>query len=455
MSNNVVLICLDSVRKREFDKYAPRLRKLADIEFDQCRAGSSWSIPSHATMLTGKLPYEHGVHTHHQTFKDLDNNAVLTERIPHKCISISANQFTSETFGWDKWFDETFTISQSSRFPNGIDPRESQGIVDHLRKSLQDSNTVESLGNGLMFKLSTITSGYPIPRFMDYGGNSILNMASNKLNKTTNDSFIFMNLMEAHIPHHKVWKYNNLGEKVPNSWSSDAINMDKWNRTGGDGVFQNEIKHFRTVYNQSIDYLDKLISSFIKKEISKNSETVFIITADHGENLGYDEDDKLIEHTASLSEGLLHVPLVINSSQDISPKEISHTQLPGLIESLCTDSKADVDKNVIKSELIGSGRGEVDENDNKFWDRAQRTVYDFEKYMKIIWDSEGNKRQFQLNPEKKSWQQEVSVDPEFLEFAIKQFSIDINDYKDSVKKTNVTPDISESTKDQLKELGYM
>ena len=59
---NVVVLCLDTLRKDTLDRLARRLSALADVSFENCRAASGWSVPSHASMLTGQLPSEHDVH---------------------------------------------------------------------------------------------------------------------------------------------------------------------------------------------------------------------------------------------------------------------------------------------------------------------------------------------------------------------------------------------------------
>jgi len=71
---NVVLIVLDTVRKDYFDEYAYRLQDRSDVTFSNCRAASSWSVPSHASMITGELPHVHGIHTHDRYFDNLQKN---------------------------------------------------------------------------------------------------------------------------------------------------------------------------------------------------------------------------------------------------------------------------------------------------------------------------------------------------------------------------------------------
>src|SRR6056297_3190608 len=103
--NNVVLLCLDSVRKDFFDEYAPRLRERADLEFDQCRAASGWSVPSHASMMTGTLPHQHGIHVYNRDFSGLHRDETWLGELPrHRALGASANVYASDAFGFDGVF---------------------------------------------------------------------------------------------------------------------------------------------------------------------------------------------------------------------------------------------------------------------------------------------------------------------------------------------------------------
>ena len=63
---NVLLIVLDTVRADHLSLYGyvrtttPNLKKLADagVRFDQARATASWTLPSHASIFTGRWPHE-------------------------------------------------------------------------------------------------------------------------------------------------------------------------------------------------------------------------------------------------------------------------------------------------------------------------------------------------------------------------------------------------------------
>ncbi len=63
---NVLLLILDTVRRDRFFQgthvLAPTLERLASrgVVFRNAWAAASWSLPSHATLLTGRLPHQHG-----------------------------------------------------------------------------------------------------------------------------------------------------------------------------------------------------------------------------------------------------------------------------------------------------------------------------------------------------------------------------------------------------------
>ena len=64
---NVLLVLLDTVRADRFDALSaagalPHLSRLASrgIRYSNAWAHASWSLPSHATILTGRYAHEHG-----------------------------------------------------------------------------------------------------------------------------------------------------------------------------------------------------------------------------------------------------------------------------------------------------------------------------------------------------------------------------------------------------------
>ena len=69
-SPDVLIIVLDTVRADMMSTYghkhptSPQLDAIADagVTFEDVTAPSSWTWPSHASLFTGKAPWEHGAH---------------------------------------------------------------------------------------------------------------------------------------------------------------------------------------------------------------------------------------------------------------------------------------------------------------------------------------------------------------------------------------------------------
>ncbi|MBK7760556.1 MAG: sulfatase-like hydrolase/transferase [Deltaproteobacteria bacterium] len=79
---DVILISIDTLRADHVGAYGydrpttPTLDALAarGARFTQARSPSPWTLPTHTTMLTGRLPLEHGV---------VDDGARLSPGQPH------------------------------------------------------------------------------------------------------------------------------------------------------------------------------------------------------------------------------------------------------------------------------------------------------------------------------------------------------------------------------------
>ena len=67
-ARDVIVVVLDTVRSDHLSAYGyarrttPELERLAaeGARFDDCFSTSAWTLPAHASMLTGRLPWEHG-----------------------------------------------------------------------------------------------------------------------------------------------------------------------------------------------------------------------------------------------------------------------------------------------------------------------------------------------------------------------------------------------------------
>lgn len=456
---NVVIICLDSVRKDVYDEEMSQVKNLVDVRLDGCRSASSWSVPSHASFLTGQLPSEHGIHSHNIDFSLLDSEHVVTYGNSFKkTFSISANQFTNKEFGFDQWFDECRTLGSTSYFPSGLDVRTTDGITQHLRESMQHDHPLTSLSNGIVSAIIKMSDVLPIQLPFDNGATSIRRASESVIQESEEPYFLFTNFMEAHRPHRANIRYEG-DEEVPNNWSSQEIDLMELNKNNSDLISENRsyISNFRTVYRSAVNYLDTQVLKFIQsiQELSDN-ETTFVIMSDHGENLGYPDDDHLIGHTASLSEGLLHVPFdIINPPREVHIEDdfFSLRLLPDIIESIRDGDDILINNDgYIEAELIGGGL--LNEPD-KYLDRMMRVVYNNKTQIKITWDSMGNAYQCYTGGSASSRSEQEPID-EVPDWATNRFQYEITEYKRQAQKEEMGDiDIGAGTKDRLEDLGYL
>jgi len=125
----------------------------------------------------------------------------------------------------------------------------------------------------------------------------------------------------------------------PTIWSSR--DFERWEviLNGIDEHNQQDVENHRDLYTCAVEYLDRQVSAFIDEiQAETEHETTFIVTADHGENLGFEGDNGLFGHTNSLTEALLHVPFEIINPPNGFDKEyneyFSHLDLGTLVAGL-------------------------------------------------------------------------------------------------------------------------
>ncbi len=458
---SVVVICLDSVRKDYFDRHADNLQRMSDFSMSQCRAGSSWSVPSHASFLTGSLPSDHDIHTYNMDFSTVGRENVITGELNnHHTTYVSANQFTTPEFGFDFWFDSGYPISPGQYFYEGIDAKNSDGIQDHLYRSLRSDYRTKSLLNGVLLELDSLTNGRPVAGLLDNGCNPISKRVLDIATEQKENVFMFINMMEAHLPHRLFRGMDQDQFSLSSSWTSHTFDHWEYNESEIDELetFTEDVEKFREFYAAAIEYLDRRVSTLIEQlEETLNDEVVAIIMSDHGENLGGESDRYLMEHTGALTEGLLHVPFeVVNSPIEISQpnKLFSLCELPALVNAIIEEEDYRLGKQPVSVEVLGEGL-HLDSKKSDYWDRAIRCTYDDGE--KFEWDTAGNSYRIAVNTEGSSTEAIVEEEISINDKLTSRFETNLQSYIDQEPFENNTQskEVSETTESRLRELGYL
>lgn len=485
---NVALIVLDSVRKDVFDEYAPRLGAYSDVSFRQCRAASSWSAPSHWSMLTGELPHRHGVHAERLDatfgFDEFDRDETVLGDLPdHEVVGMSANPYMNSTFGFDAHFDAFHDFSVGSTttenlFNEGLsvqrymretdEPDPAKRYLGFLAACLDHEAPVKSVANGVWSQVGPLVRRLPVPEPVDDGARNIVDTATEQAGAVDEPWFFFMNLMDAHTPLRNLRQFDQSLHSVPDDWSSTEL--DKW-ELNQEGLATEEYeRNYRELYAAAVDYLDRVVSDCVGRiQRATDRETTVVVLSDHGHNLGYPADRELFHHTRSMTEAVLHTPLEIINPPAGYPGTVdgyvSHVSLPDLLVDLAYGEEFDdgIVKERIAAELVGLvGAGSGDllwrtdfEEDGEFWNRMIRCAYDRDGTRKFQWNSLGDSYEYELDPDRPSWQREAAAGVEIPAAARELFDVDIQQFKEHAADISQDMEFEGAVEDQLKDLGYL
>ncbi|WP_226007628.1 sulfatase-like hydrolase/transferase [Natrinema salinisoli] len=474
---NVVVLCLDTVRKDVYDRYAPRLRELAAVRFDGMRALAGWSVPSHAGMLTGSVPSETGVHAHQRQFDpiDVDDTWIApVSRAGYESVCVTSNIYASPVFGFDRFFDRTVPISPSRRLPAGMDvqqhisDRSTTGLeayADFVRQALAHDHPLRSLCNGVLLKLDDVSRKLPIEKPTDFGGRAIARTLEREVTEPDGPVLAFANVMDAHGPHTPFRGLDDSIHGVSADFHSSSFRDSDVNAADGLGEFESDVERVRGLYAATVDYLDRVIADLVTAlATGDDRESILIVTADHGENLGYESDGYLMNHMSSLSEGLLHVPFdviatgggVLESGTE-GPVDVdglsSHADLGGVIRSLAGEDPFDpfaFEREDARAEIVGSGSGIPEGGDESYWNRGQRVVYRGDR--KYYRDQLGTEAVYDVSgpPSKQIERPEETVPEGLFESAFGDWVTD-GDHDERA----FAEDVDAASRARLEDLGYL
>lgn len=467
--DNIALIVLDSVRKDYFDTTATKLFEQADVTFDQARSTSTWTVPTHASMFSGRLPSEHGIHSHNVDFAGLDNGDNVFELLEeYHTIGITANKYLGSDFGFAEHFDSYFELDRGKLYQDGLDVRtrlktgDASGVgryIDILRETARHEHPLKSLFNGAETKLDPWFRRAGIGSLHDDGARGVRSVLERELDSIPEPYFLFINFMDAHTPHYPRFWYDNDIHGLSLEWRNE-LNIHAYNAKSDTGTQKQAIRELRRLYRAEIAYLDETVHGIIDDLTADSSaKTSVIVTSDHGENLGFSHEDRMIGHVGSLSEGILHVPLLLVNPPDgvesDSDQMVSLAQLPELIRGIIDQESPNLSDPPIRAELIGIQNRSLVRGENPLYDdHMLRAVYmDDEKF---LWDQTDRTMRYQLLPEIPNfqvYQETIDALPQELRGT---FETELQEYANRVKSAEHNdPKLDDKLQSRLKDLGYL
>jgi arylsulfatase A-like enzyme len=307
---NVLLLVLDTVRAQQLSLYgysrdtSPNLARLAarGVRFDQARSPAPWTLPSHASMLTGRWPHELSTTVE----RALDGTyPTLGDHLSRRGYASAG--FVANTYYCNAWY--------------GLD-RGFARYVDHPEN--RSANLLETLRSS--------TLGQWIFQAADAAGLGLTPTSPRRTAARINQSaldwidrnpsrpfFVFLNYFDAHGPYIPPpeaptrFRSPDASEATLRAYRRlrrRADSLDEPEKRQLDALTRTMMDIRRGQYEDCIVYLDEQIGRLCD-ELEKRGvldNTLVIITSDHGEHFG---EHGLFGHGHSLYRPLVHVPLIV------------------------------------------------------------------------------------------------------------------------------------------------
>lgn len=297
---NVLLLVLDTVRSLNLSAYGyrrpttPMIDSLSrrGVIFDNAMATSSWTLPSHGSMFTGRYAYE--LSADWEVPLSLDYRTVAEELSERGYLTggFSGNlTYVNRYFGLNQGFDhfEDFAIT-----PGEI---------------IVSSKLGRDLVNSRWFRRLT---GYH-----DFVGRRMADDLTNRLLAWVGEGrerpfFGFVNYFDAHEPYLPPEPFAS--RFVSSATVRQNLNMlhmqHRAERLDKPSMTPAEVQREVDAYDGGIAYADqqvgRLLSELENRRLLEN--TLIILVGDHGEQFG---EHNLFEHGNSLYQPAVHVPLII------------------------------------------------------------------------------------------------------------------------------------------------
>jgi arylsulfatase A-like enzyme len=298
---NVLFVTLDTVRAHNMSVYGysrpttPNLECLAasGICFTRAITPAPWTLPSHASMFTGRFPHELAVSWDRPLSTEHPTLAEALAREGYNTAGFIANNYCCQReFGLSRGFAhyEDFPLTFGQLL-----------LSSDLTRAVCNQSRVRSLVYGL-------------------GGRHPLDSLNRKSAATVTGDFLtwlsrqderpffaFLNYIDAHTPYLAPFPFDEeFGPKRPPVDFSQPSYEEMMDRRK---LSSREIQTELDAYDGAIAHIDEQLEQVFEglRRLNRNN-TLIVITSDHGELFG---EHGLFCHGNSLYWPLLNVPLII------------------------------------------------------------------------------------------------------------------------------------------------
>lgn len=269
---DVLLISVDTLRPDHLGAWgyerdtSPFLDTLAasGTRFANAWAPAPWTLPSHATMLSGQSPDHHGA---------IEGELTLPPALPllqstfqdagYTTLGTVTTLFVSDRFGFDRGFSHYHDFG-----------------IDDEKKNLSQTPDAEEAVDHVLQTLSTLPPGEPV--------------------------FSFLHLYDAHYPYAAPGEWE---EKFDRKGNKDDIPYRNYQTHLRKQLSAAQMDHQVAQYDEEIAYVDHQLRRLVEAWRASGRSLTVVLAADHGEEFG---ERGSWGHAHTLTPEQLHVPWLID-----------------------------------------------------------------------------------------------------------------------------------------------
>ena len=427
---NIILISMDTLRADHLACYGHEVPNSPVLDgflesadrWTEAYATAPWTLPSHASMFTGKYPFAHGAHTFRieqpgRNVSPLDEeNVTLAEvlrDLGYDTGAFVANKhFLAERFLVNQGF-QTFHVFKG--------------------KDMARADKVHSRA---------------FPWLME---------------ERDQPFFLFLNYMDTHRPYHSTERPGlfDFPVGVDSGEILGRLMEPILTRDGGDHSV--DLTQLRAQYDTSVANLDALLGELFALLESRGvfDNTLILITSDHGEYFG---EHDLLEHSKDVYQEALHVPLLVKAPHQaegaVIDSPISVASIPGLVfdhlppamadQAFQAMPRLDLSEGIIAENYYSRSRDLFDRPWGDRLHRVRRAL--FADGWKYIHSSDGIHELYHLARDPKEQRDLLEAEP--TRAAAMRATLDglLTEIRDA--DLGDTPEYSEEELNALEQLGY-
>jgi arylsulfatase A-like enzyme len=301
---NVLVVVVDTLRSDHLSAYgysrptSPYIEQMAreGVQFTDAISPSSWTLPAHQSLLSGRYPHEHGQ----------IREQVVNQNLPELGNSLAVKGYRTGAFSANTDF-----FCRRAGFAQSF-----QHFEDYFYSA---GDMVYRTFWGRLFYRTYVAELLGLDELP--GRKKAADVNAEMLNWMGQDSqrpfFAFLNYFDVHYPYVPEQPYRSKfadarqQEACRPSW---GFRLNPFHRpTEFERLLQMSPACFQVQvdqYDGGVSYVDQQIANLMAELHRKNLDrnTIVIVTSDHGESF---REHGLVTHGTSLYRELIHVPLII------------------------------------------------------------------------------------------------------------------------------------------------